>query len=345
MDPMVSILIPAFNASPWIADTLRSALAQTWRRREIIAVDDGSSDDTLRIARQFASKEVSVLTQPNQGGQAARNRAYSLCQGDLVQWLDADDLLAPDKIALQVERWRNGDSTRTLLSSEWGKFMHRPHRAAFAPSPLWRDLAPADWLTLKMACNVHMATGSWLISRELSDAAGPWDTTLAVDQDGEYICRVLLKCDGVAFVPGARVFHRTGNFSSVSSIGGSDRKMEALLRSMRFHVSCLLSFEDSPRTRAACLTFLQSGVEAFYVERPDLFAIAQKLALQLGGDLRRPVPSSKYAWLELIGGGVLVRRAQTLMPRAKWSFLKEVDRTLMYMERMMRLASKGNPGE
>src|SRR5436309_10735842 len=90
--PLVSILIPAYNAERWIADTVRSALAQTWPRREIIIVDDGSRDQTLQVAQQFASKNVSVVAQENQGASAARNKAFELCQGDYIQWLDADDL-------------------------------------------------------------------------------------------------------------------------------------------------------------------------------------------------------------------------------------------------------------
>src|SRR5258708_26581415 len=88
MKPLVSILIPAFNAHAWIADTLRSAIAQTWERKEIIVIDDGSSDQTLVIARQFESNSVRVVTQKNQGAAAARNIAFSLCQGDYIQWLD-----------------------------------------------------------------------------------------------------------------------------------------------------------------------------------------------------------------------------------------------------------------
>jgi len=65
-EPLVSILIPAFNAQEWIADTLRSAIAQTWSRKEIIVVDDGSTDQTLTIARQFESDSVRVIAQHNQ---------------------------------------------------------------------------------------------------------------------------------------------------------------------------------------------------------------------------------------------------------------------------------------
>src|ERR1700719_2926400 len=103
MEPLVSILVPAYNAQQWIADTLASALAQTWPKKEIIVVDDGSTDRTLQVAKQFASKTVRIITQANQGASVARNTAYSLCQGDYIQWLDADDLLDPDKIQRQMQ--------------------------------------------------------------------------------------------------------------------------------------------------------------------------------------------------------------------------------------------------
>ena len=116
MKPLVSILIPAFDAQEWIADTIKSAVGQTWPRKEIIVVDDGSRDQTLSIARQFASKEVSVVTQANQGAAAARNHAFSICQGDYIQWLDADDLLAPDKIERRSEERRVGKECRSRWS-------------------------------------------------------------------------------------------------------------------------------------------------------------------------------------------------------------------------------------
>src|SRR2546428_6654732 len=145
MKPLVSILIPAFDAEEWIADTITAAVRQTWPRKEIIVVDDGSRDHTLSIARQFSSKEVSVVTQANQGAAATRNRAFSICQGDYIQWLDADDLLAPDKIARQMAALDRGTSTRVLYSSAWGLFMYRPLIADFVSTPLWCDLRPVEW--------------------------------------------------------------------------------------------------------------------------------------------------------------------------------------------------------
>ena len=225
MKPLVSILVPAFNARQWIADTLRSALAQTWEHKEIIVVDDGSSDQTLAIARRFESKNVKVVTQRNQGAAAARNTAFSLCGGDYIQWLDADDLLDPDKIARQMEALEQSQARRILLSSAWGRFIYRCDRAEFVPTALWADLSPMEWLLRKMELNIYMQTATWLVSRELTEAAGPWDTNLLGDDDGEYFCRVLLASDATRFVPTAKVYYRESGACGLSYLGQSDRKL------------------------------------------------------------------------------------------------------------------------
>src|SRR5215475_9685579 len=227
MKPLVSILIPAFNSQEWIADTLRSALTQTWPHTEVIVVDDGSADETLAIAKRFESRSVRVISQDRQGGPAARNTAYSLCQGDYIQWLDNDDLLAPDKIERQVVVAMQGQSRRTLLSCAWGEFMYRPRCARFTPTALWRDLSPAQFMLTKLGQEVFMQTAVWLVSRELTDAAGPWDIGMLTDDDGEYFSRVVFKADHIRFVPDTHVYWRMTGPSRGSNMGRSRTKLEA----------------------------------------------------------------------------------------------------------------------
>jgi glycosyltransferase involved in cell wall biosynthesis len=330
--PLVSILIPAFNAQELLADTLRSALAQTWERKEIIVVDDGSTDQTLAVARSFESDSVRVVTQKNQGSAAARNTALSLNRGDYIQWLDADDLLAPDKIARQMEVLTQVRSARTLLSGEWGQFLYRPYRAEFLPTALWGDLTPVEWLLRKMGQNLHMPNSTWLVSSELTDAAGPWDTELFVDDDGEYFCRVLLQSDGVRFVPQARAYYRASGSGSVSHIGRSDRKLEDQLRSMKLHIGYLRSLEDSERVRAASVTFLQNWLLHFYPERLDLVEQAQQMAHELGGQLETPSLSWKYSWIKTLFGWSLAKRSQDVLRQLRWSMARFWDKALFRLE-------------
>lgn len=331
MKPLVSILIPAYNAEKWLADTLRSAVAQTWRPNEIIVVDDGSTDQTLEIAMQFASHGVRVVTQENQSASAARNKALSLSHGDYIQWLDADDLLSPDKIERQMAVLVQCPSKRTLVSAAWGPFMYRPHRAEFVPNALWCDLSPTEFLLRKMGQNLHMQTATWLVSRELTEAAGPWDTKLLGDDDGEYFCRVLLQSDGVRFVPGAKVYYRATP-NSLSYIGRSERKLEAQWRSMQLHIGYLRSLEDSERVRAACLTYLQNWLMHFYPERIEIVTRAQHIARDLGGRLKVPRFSWKYGWIRMLGGWRLAKRAQQFLPNAKWSVVRFCDKALFWIE-------------
>ncbi len=97
----ISILIPCFNAERWIADAIRSALAQTYAPIEVIVIDDGSTDNSLDIIRRFSDR-IRWETGQNRGGNPARNRLLELARGEWVQYLDADDYLLPDKIKSQV---------------------------------------------------------------------------------------------------------------------------------------------------------------------------------------------------------------------------------------------------
>lgn len=332
MRPLVSILIPAYNARDWIADTLRSALLQTWDRKEIIVVDDGSTDGTLAIAQRFESDGVRVAIQKNQGGSAARNKAFSLSQGDYVQWLDHDDLLAPDKIEKQVQLLERGGSKRTLYSSRWGSFMFRPSRATFIPTALWCDLSPSEYMLRKMEQNLFMQTSVWLVSRELCEAAGPWDTTMVSDDDGEYFCRVLLACDGIRFVGESSSYWRSSGTAQGSYIGRSQRKLEAQWRSMKMHMGYLRSLDDSPRSRAACVTYMKNWMNHFYPESPEIVRSAEELAQQLGGRLEIPRLSWKYDWIRALFGWRLARRAQMALPNVKWSVIRSWDRAMFRIE-------------
>jgi glycosyltransferase involved in cell wall biosynthesis len=328
MAALVSILIPAYNAEEFVADAIRSAMAQTWRQKEIIVVDDGSTDRTAEVARKFASKDVAIVSKQNEGAAATRNHAFELSRGDYIQWLDADDLLAPDKIERQLAALREDDTKWTLLSSSWGHFRYRTEGTRFVPTPLWQDLTPVEWILRKMGRHLSMQTATWLTSRELTEAAGPWDTRLHVDDDGEYFCRALLSSRGTRFVPEAKVYYRDTPSSRVSHLGISNKKKDALLLSMKLHIQYLRSLEESSRVQEACLNYLQTFYVDFYPERPDLMAELQALATELGGRLEEPKLRWKFAWMKPIVGFKAAKRAQVTLPDLKGSLLRKWDKAV-----------------
>jgi glycosyltransferase involved in cell wall biosynthesis len=98
---LVSVIIPAFNASQYIGESIESALRQTHKQIEIIVVDDGSIDATAQVARDFGDK-VHVISQDNAGCSAARNTGAQFATGTYVAFLDADDLWEPNKLTAQL---------------------------------------------------------------------------------------------------------------------------------------------------------------------------------------------------------------------------------------------------
>lgn len=101
MNPKVSILIPCYNAEQWIYQAIESAINQTYPHKEIIVIDDGSTDGSLEIIKSFGDK-IRWETGTNRGGNATRNRLLKLSIGEWIQYLDADDYLLPDKIKKQI---------------------------------------------------------------------------------------------------------------------------------------------------------------------------------------------------------------------------------------------------
>ena len=111
--PRVSVLIPCFNGADFVGEAIESALNQSWANVEVVVVDDGSTDESVSVLRQFGNRIVHEVG-PNKGACEARNRAFELCTGDLIQFLDADDLLCSNKFELQVPVLASGEADLTF---------------------------------------------------------------------------------------------------------------------------------------------------------------------------------------------------------------------------------------
>lgn len=315
MAELVSVLIPAYNAERWIGMTIRSVLDQTWPNVEVIVVDDGSRDGTLQAARSYESPAVKVVTQPNQGACVARNHALELAQGTYIQWLDADDLLHPAKIASQMSAALAAGDRRRLLSGRYGTFYFRTEKARFTESSLWRDLTPLDYLLTRFNDNVCFQTDAWLVSRELTEAAGLWTDFGSPDDDGEYFCRVVMQSSGIEFVREACTYYRVGNYGSLANTR-SPKAVKALFASKAKCVRYLLSMEDSPRTRRACVQLLQDWMYDLW-DVGEVVAEAKQLAAELGGVLHPPALKWKYKPVEWVFGYQTAFRARQILPKVR----------------------------
>lgn len=100
--PKVSVVIPSYNCAPYLPETVESVLAQTYTDFELIVVDDGSTDETLEVLKPYENR-IRLHSQANRGASAARNSGVKIATGELVAFLDADDVWLPEKLAMQVK--------------------------------------------------------------------------------------------------------------------------------------------------------------------------------------------------------------------------------------------------
>lgn len=309
MKALVSILIPCYNAEPWLAETLESALQQTWKNIEIIVVDDGSIDGSLKVARKFESRNVKVISQTNQGASAARNKALQEAQGDFIQYLDADDLLAPDKIEHQIQLLNCDRNSDYITSAAWARFYKHPSEALFIPQPLWLDMSPVEWLVCAWEGHGMMHPAAWLVPRNIADKAGLWNESLSLNDDGEYFCRVLLASQGIKFSSEAKSYYRSGNSNSLSG-SKSPKAWESAFLALELVTNNLLLTENSPRTRHACATVFQRFIYEVYPDLPELRKKAEDRVISLGGSDLSPLGGKLYLNISRFIGWKLAKRLQ-----------------------------------
>jgi glycosyltransferase involved in cell wall biosynthesis len=198
-----------------------SVLGQTYRPIELIVVDDGSNDNTPEVIEKWDRKRLSndpfelrYFYQENQGASAARNRGLIESQGEYIQFLDADDMLSPKKLTCQVSVL-SSSGNQTAAYGPWRHFEKVGKKLA-----LYKPRGPADGndLLKKWIEGWFVVPHSLLWKRVDVNELGPWDETLAADQDGEYTMRFLAYGGKLLFCEQAMVFYRgTPNFVKVGN--------------------------------------------------------------------------------------------------------------------------------
>jgi glycosyltransferase involved in cell wall biosynthesis len=203
MTPDVSIIVPAYNSARFIAETLRTAQAQTGIRSEIILVDGASRDDTVAQARA-ACPDLKVISEPDRGVSDARNKGLRLAQADWVAFLDADDVWQPDKLARQLAVARSEPDMALVFCDAWqfrgderlldsflatrADFPGLPRHAV--PGVDQGQVFDTDMAAAIMRTNFVVTTSTAIAHRERALAVGGFDTTLKVCEDYDFWLRL-----------------------------------------------------------------------------------------------------------------------------------------------------------
>jgi glycosyltransferase involved in cell wall biosynthesis len=186
--PLVSVVIPAYNAGRFVADAVRSVLAQTYTNVEVVVIDDGSTDDTRQVMEQFAGDpRVRYHHQPNAGVSSARNSGIQMARGEFIGLCDADDLWMPNKLELQLPCFSG--------RPELGVVYCKPLHVDINDQPL--ESYQTDRYSGKISDKLllgNFVTGSTsLIRKECFDAVGFYDTSLKTCEDYDLWLRISTK--------------------------------------------------------------------------------------------------------------------------------------------------------
>ncbi len=174
LNPLVSAIIPVYNGARFLAPALDSIVAQDYRPLEVILVDDGSTDGTADIARRY---DVRYVYQPNQGSAAARNAGIAAAQGELLAFLDADDLWTPDKLRVQV--------AYLLERPDVGYVLTHMH-VFLEPGMPWPAALNRAYYEQDPTC---YGTGTLLARREVFDRVGRFDGSFSPSEDSDWFLR------------------------------------------------------------------------------------------------------------------------------------------------------------
>jgi hypothetical protein len=223
----VSIIVPCHNGERFIAETLSSVLGQTLEPAEVIVIDDSSTDRSLEVVGRFGGR---VTTRPSRGrgACAARNTGLHVATGDLIMFMDADDLLSPSALEGLVSAL-NEDARADIAFCHWdylvferGSWRVQPQRprAHCSDDPLRDWLEDTWWVP---PCCI-------LWRRSALDTAGHWDEAIARNQDGDLMMRALVRgCKLTPSSGGRACYRRHPGGGSVSTLR-SKQALESQLR-------------------------------------------------------------------------------------------------------------------
>lgn len=277
--PLVSILIPLYNAEQYIEETITRALKQTYPNIELIIVDDHSTDNSLEIAQKHSSDKVHIYTNPNKGGNSARNYAFQMCNGEYIKFMDADDYCTDDMIEKQMERMLADGDKDTLIFSPV-KMLYPDGRLFLPPREIDKDYVPG----IELLIDIWRGKG-WncphchLLHRELFIKSSGWDENVIRNQDGEFFARVASNASKSLSVNNVyAIWRQTSN--GVSKRNDLESHRSVLITFIRI-ISLILNYKDTKETRYICAyhigEFLYMYYPAIYPLIPEILDIYKKL--------------------------------------------------------------------
>lgn len=208
---LVSVIIPAYNSAKTIERTLASVFLQDYPNIEIIVINDGSTDDTELVLKQY-SERIQYFTQKNSGVSVARNLGFEKSTGEYIQYLDADDLLAEGKLSKQIKALKENNAD--VAYGDWMKFTEI--------DLVYKELEIVS-REMRLRPEIELITDFWtplaalLYTRRIANKIGGWNTSLPVIQDARYAIDAAIHQANFIYTPGVMGYYRVNETGSLST--------------------------------------------------------------------------------------------------------------------------------
>ena len=291
---LVSVIIPAYNAAKTIVQTLDSVFAQTHKNLEIILIDDGSTDNSLEVLIPY-QKKIKILSTENKGVSSARNLGFANAKGEYIQYLDADDLLMPEKIKTQIRVLINNNAD--VAYGDWEKFIVEK-----------KQIIVKEKIERQIQGDVEIAlfTDFWcppaaiLYSRRVCERL-LWNENLPVIQDARYFLDAAIMKFKFVYTPGIGARYRVAQAKSLSQ--NSDFNFVKDLYANTCQVCNIWSadFLTQPVKKAAIVNSLRHCINRLSVMDKQLAKQATKLLLTLEPDYLPPEKGALRSLSKMFG--------------------------------------------
>ena len=206
--PLVSVIVPTFNRAGWVVEAVQSVLDQTYEAIELIVVDDGSQDDTLEVLKGFGPGLI-VLQHSHAGVSAARNHGAAASRGELLAFLDSDDLWRVNKVAMQVELLQQQPLSRACYTDEiW-------IRNGVRVNPRLIHRKYDGWMFFQALPRCIISPSSIMMRRDLWEALGGFDERLPACEDYDLWLRLTVR-EPVRLVTQKLIVKRGGHHDQLS---------------------------------------------------------------------------------------------------------------------------------
>ena len=233
-NPFVSIIIPSFNRASLIGETLESVIKQTYQNWECIVIDDGSTDYTGELLEFYSKKDsrFKIYYRPNNrpnGASSCRNYGFEKSKGDYIQFLDSDDNISNDKLSNQIKLLEN-NSLNSIATCKWGTFNSKIDNAVIHENlKAYNNFEnPLDFINAMGESICYFPIHSYLIRRKIIKKAGNWNEYLSLNDDGEFMIRIVINSHRICFSKDSVAFYRLPGKDNLSVFNDEIKVKEAI---------------------------------------------------------------------------------------------------------------------